>query len=86
METKGLVRRDRSLFVHLFSAAVDRDDLVGRGLLTLAERFCEGSFVPIFGFLGRAKPLTPRERQALRELLEANDPQPKGRRSRKEAP
>ena len=30
LEGKGFVRRDRSLFVHLFSASVDRDALVGR--------------------------------------------------------
>lgn len=86
MEAKGLVDRDRSLFVHLFSAAVDREELVGRGLLALAERFCDGSFAPILGFLGKAKPLTARERQALRELLEEPDPRSKVRRNRKEQP
>ena len=70
METKGLVHRDRSLFVHMFWAAVDRQEMVGRGVTALAERFCGGSFAPILGFLGTAKPLSAAERQALRALLE----------------
>ena len=84
MEVKGLVHRDRSLFVHVFSAAVERQELVGRGLIALAERFCDGSFAPILGFLGTAKPLSARERKALRALLDEREPQPKGRRPRKE--
>src|SRR5947209_17262582 len=57
MEAKRLVRRDRSLFVHLFTAAVDRHELVGRRLWELAEKFCQGSFAPIVSFLGSAKGL-----------------------------
>ena len=70
MEAKGLVRRDRSLFVHLFTAAVDRQQLLGRRLQALAEKFCEGSFAPILSFLGTAKNLTPEERRALRALIQ----------------
>jgi predicted transcriptional regulator len=84
MEAKGLVTRDRSLFVHLFSAAVDRQELLGRGLVALAERFCDGSFAPIFGLLGRSKPLSASERQALRALLAQPQSPPKGKRKRKE--
>jgi predicted transcriptional regulator len=83
MEAKGLVNRDRTLFVHLFTAEVDREDLLGRGLAALAERFCDGSLAPIFGLLGKAKPLSPRERQALRGMLDQIDA-PKPRRKRKE--
>lgn len=86
MEGKGLVQRDRSLFVHLFSAAVDRQELLGRRLRALADKFCEGSFAPIVSFLGKAKPLSAEERQALRELIEAPDEQmseEKGRRPKK---
>ena len=36
MEAKGFVRRDRSLFVHQFSASVDRDELIGRRLRAVA--------------------------------------------------
>jgi predicted transcriptional regulator len=84
MEAKGLVERDRSLFVHVFTAAVDRQELLGRGLRALAERFCEGSFAPILGLLGKARPLSAKERKALRELIEESDATPKGKRNRKE--
>src|SRR5579864_325521 len=70
MEAKGLVRRDRSLFVHLFEPAVQREELLGRRLRDLAERFCEGSFAPILGFLGRTQALSAPERQKLRELID----------------
>jgi predicted transcriptional regulator len=82
MEAKGLVLRDRSLFVHVFSAAVQREELVGRGLEALAEKFCEGSFAPILGFLGRSKPLTAAERKALRALLDEGNA--RARRERRE--
>lgn len=85
MEAKALVRRDRSLFVHLFTAAVAREDLVGRGLRSLADKLCGGSFAPILGFLGKSKPLTAAERKALRAILDdatAQAPTPK--RPRKE--
>jgi BlaI family penicillinase repressor len=84
MEAKGLVERDRALFVHVFTAAVDRQELLGRGLRALAERFCEGSFAPILGLLGKARPLSAKERKALRELIEESDAPPKGKRNRKE--
>ena len=83
MEAKGLVERDRSLFVHLFSAAVDHQELLGRRLRQLADKFCEGSFAPIVSFLGKAKPLSAEERRILRELIEAPQPQ-KEKRPRKE--
>jgi BlaI family penicillinase repressor len=84
MEAKGLVDRDRSLFVHVFTAAVQRDELVGRGLEALAHKFCEGSLAPILGFLGKSKPLSAAERKALRALLDDTTPTPKPRRDRKE--
>ena len=82
MEAKGLVRRDRSLFVHLFSPAVQREELVGRRLRDLAERFCEGSFAPILGFLGKSRKLTDQERRALRELIDEKEDRPEEPRRR----
>lgn len=85
MEAKGLVERDRSLFVHLFRAAVDRQELLGRRLRHLADKLCEGSFAPIVSFLGQAKPLSAHEREILRQLIEAPEPPPRrGKRKGKE--
>src|SRR5689334_3099052 len=47
LEAKGFVGRDRSLFVHVFSAAVDRDELVGRRIREVADKLCGGSLAPI---------------------------------------
>src|SRR5579864_6317104 len=46
LEVKGCVLRDRSPSVHVFSAAIDRDDLIGRRLQAMAEKLCGGSLTP----------------------------------------
>ena len=81
LEGKGFVRRDRSLFVHLFSAAVDRDALVGRRLDAVMDKLCGGSLEPILTHLLRAPKLTDEQRRRLRELIDRDDepPGPKGK-------
>ena len=73
LEAKGFVRRDRSLFVHVFEPAVDRDELIGRRIRSMAEKLCGGSLVPILSHLARSKALSDKERKALRELIERGD-------------
>ncbi|HZN64681.1 MAG TPA: BlaI/MecI/CopY family transcriptional regulator [Tepidisphaeraceae bacterium] len=73
LEAKGMVRRDRSLFVHVFEPAVDRDALIGRRLRSLAEKLCGGSLVPILSHLARTKSLSAAERKALRELIKEGE-------------
>jgi BlaI family penicillinase repressor len=70
LEAKGFVRRDRSLFVHLFSAGVGRDELIGRRLREMADKLCEGSLAPVLSHLFKAKALTEQERRALRTLID----------------
>jgi predicted transcriptional regulator len=81
LEAKGLVARDRSLFVHTFTAAADRDELIGRRLRALADKLCDGSLAPIVSHLARNKGLTASERKALQELIDrpAADQQKKDR-------
>ena len=74
LEAKGFVRRDRSLMVHLFVAAVGRDELVGRRLDALVEKVCGGSLAPVLNHLLRAPKLTARERAALRDMIERTEP------------
>ena len=92
LEAKGFVARDRSLYVHVFSPTVDRDELIGRRIRSMAEKLCGGSLVPILSHLARNKGLSAKERQALRELIdspgaareaEGTDEEPKGGRGRK---
>lgn len=91
MEAKGYVRRDRSLFVHVFVAALDRDQLIGRRLRSLAETLCDGSLTPLLTHLARAGDLTEEDRQALRAIItesegegpsEASPPRPPTARNR----
>ncbi|HEV2972360.1 MAG TPA: BlaI/MecI/CopY family transcriptional regulator [Pirellulales bacterium] len=70
MEAKGLILRDRSYFQHLFSPAVDREELAGQRLRTVLDKLCEGSLVPLLSHIVRTRPLTPDEREALRELID----------------
>ena len=73
MEAKGYVRRDRTLFVHVFAAMLDRDELIGRRLRSLAETLCDGSLTPLLTHLARAKDLTDEERLALRSIIDETD-------------
>ena len=79
LEAKGFVRRDRSLFVHLFSAGVGRDELIGRRLREMADKLCEGSLAPVLSHLVKARALTEQERRALRALID-DDQTPPGDR------
>jgi BlaI family penicillinase repressor len=74
MEGKGFVRRDRSLFVHLFSAAVNREELVGRRVDAVVDKLCGGSLSLVISHLLRAPRLTPEERKRLRSLLDDEEP------------
>jgi predicted transcriptional regulator len=80
MEAKGFIRRDRTLFVHRFSAVLDRDQFLGRQLRSLAESLCDGSLTPLLTHLARARELTEEDRRALRAIVEesASDPPPAG--------
>ena len=43
LESKGFVRRDRGRPVHVFDAAINRDDLIGRRLRAVADSLCQTS-------------------------------------------
>lgn len=83
LEAKDFVKRDRSATVHVFTPAVDRDELIGRRLRSLAEQLCGGSLTPLLTHLVKTRRLTPRERAELRALIEspenkaARRPEPK---------
>jgi len=73
LEGKRCVRRDRSGSVHWFSAAVGREELIGRRLRTVAEQLCGGSLAPLITHLGTAEKMSAEERQELRDLIERMD-------------
>jgi predicted transcriptional regulator len=70
LEGKGYVNRDRTTWPHLFTAAVDREALIGRRLREMAEKLCGGSMAPLLLHLLRAEHFSAEERQELRAILE----------------
>ncbi len=72
LEEKGCVVRDRSLHVHVFTAAVTREDFAGEQLVGLAERLTGGSFAPFLTHLLRSKKISRKELDRLRTLLDGH--------------
>jgi len=83
LESKGCVRRDRTPAAHTFSAAIAREDLIGRRLQDVAEKLCGGSLTPLLTHLVKARRLSPRERQDLRDLIDELDKRNKGKGDRR---
>jgi predicted transcriptional regulator len=77
LEGKRVVRRDRGGAVHLFSAIIDRNDLIGRRLRAVADSLCGGSLTPLLSHLVQSQPLTAGERRELRALIDALDDEKK---------
>ncbi|MHB1423141.1 MAG: BlaI/MecI/CopY family transcriptional regulator [Gemmataceae bacterium] len=80
LEAKGHVGRQRTPPAHIFSAAIARDELIGRRLRDMAEKLCGGSLTPLLTHLVRAKRLSARERQELRDLIDELDSKGKGKK------
>jgi predicted transcriptional regulator len=69
LERKGLVARDRSAFVHSFSAVVSQAEIAGQELETLAARMGEKSIAPLIMQLVEQKRLSEQEAAEIRKLL-----------------
>ena len=82
LQAKGVVHRDRSLFVHLFTAAVDRDELVGRRVDAMVDKLCGGSITPIISHLLRNPKLSDEQRRQLRAMVEPQETDDKAAGSR----
>jgi len=70
LEAKGYVARDRSAFVHVFRAKVQRSSIIGRRLQDVADKLCEGSLTPLLLQLAEKTRLTAQQREVLRKLLD----------------
>jgi BlaI family penicillinase repressor len=80
LEAKQFVRRERNPTAHTFSAALDRDALIGRRLQDVAEKLCGGSLTPLLTHLMRQRRLNEREREELRNLIDELDDKGKGKK------
>ena len=70
LERKGLVARDRSAFVHVFSAATSPADILGKELHTLVERLGSDSIAPLIMQLIDQNRLSRKEAAEIRRLLD----------------
>jgi len=70
LEEKGYVERDRSVFVHLFSAAISRQTYAGQQLESLADKLTAGSFAPLITHLVETKKISRDEIDRIRAILD----------------
>ena len=70
LEAKGHVARGRGEGTLTFTAATDREQLISRRLLDVADKLCGGSLTPLLLHLLRAEQLNANERQELRSFLD----------------
>ena len=73
LEDKGLVTRDRSLGVHLFSPAFDRHVYASRELESLTKRLTGGSLVPLVTQLMQEDKISTEEIARLKRVLDQDD-------------
>ena len=70
LEAKNCVKRDRSRYVHRFSAKVSQAAVAGKQLEILAKKVSDGSLVPLITHLVQARRLSDEEKAQIRRLLE----------------
>jgi BlaI family penicillinase repressor len=70
LEKKGCVERDRTSFAHVFRARIERADLIGRELESVADKLCGGSLTPLLMHLAETTKLSQRDRKMLRRLID----------------
>ena len=70
LEDKGYVERDRSLYVHLFSAAISRQAYAGGQLESLTDKLTAGSFAPLITHLVQEKKISRDEINRIRAILD----------------
>lgn len=70
LERKRLVARDRSSFVHVFSARASQADVLGRELEMVADRLGADSLAPLIMQLIDQRRLTKQEAAEIRKLLD----------------
>jgi predicted transcriptional regulator len=73
LESKRHVKRRRGAVPHVFSATVEREQLIGLRLRELADKLCAGSMAPLLTELVRGQTLSSEERRALDDLVEELD-------------
>ena len=73
LEDKGYVKRDRSLAVHFFSAAISRQTYAASQLESLAAKLTAGSFAPLITHLIEEKKISRDEIDRIRAILDKQE-------------
>jgi predicted transcriptional regulator len=73
LEAKEFVTRDRGSTVHVFRAAIGRDELIGRRLRAVADTLCGGSLTPLLTQLVQNEGISAKDRRELRKLIDELD-------------
>ncbi len=82
LRAKKCVSRNAETWPHLFSAAIEREDLIGRRLQSTADSLCGGSLQPLLTHLIKNTKLTAEQRRNLRQMVDDLD-KGSSKRSRK---
>jgi predicted transcriptional regulator len=69
LEEKKLVERQQQEGTWVFTATIDRDELISRRLRSVADQLCGGSLTPLLMNLVRSGPLSAAQLQELQELI-----------------
>ena len=76
LEVKSYVARNRDTWPYLFTATVQRSDVIRRSLQATADKLCAGAWAPLLTFLVRGESLSMEDRESLKDLLKDLDQQP----------
>lgn len=79
LEKKNCVARNDGSGPIVFTAVINREQLISRRLLDVADKLCGGSLTPLLMNLVRAQTLTPDELHELQNLLHERNKQPRPR-------
>jgi BlaI family transcriptional regulator, penicillinase repressor len=77
LERKGFVRSNREGNVVVFTAVIDRDELIRRRLQGVADTLCGGAAAPLIMNLVRSQPLSAAEVEQLYTFLREQRKRPK---------
>jgi len=72
---KGFVARKRAGVAQIYSARIDRDELLARHVSDLATRLCKGAMSPLVLSLVKTKRFSRSELARFRELLDSAGPE-----------
>jgi predicted transcriptional regulator len=70
LEAKGCVRSDKATPANVYTAKASREQLLGRQLRDLVDRFCDGTSSPIVAALAETGRLTAEDVDKLRRLVD----------------